>query len=124
MHRDLVQEHGGALGVRDESLIESALARPQHRWSYARRDVGLPVLAAAYAFGLAKIHGFVDGNKRIALLAAYTFLLINGLELEVSELQAVDIMVATARGKLSEHELAAWIRQNVVPFKGELDTLD
>ena len=116
IHADLIREHGGSLGVRDSGLIESALTRPQQKWIYARDEADLPNLAAAYGFGLAKNHGFVDGNKRVAFMAIYTFLLVNGLELDVEEPQAVDVMVALASGSLSEDQLAAWIRTNCVPF--------
>jgi death-on-curing protein len=116
IHADLVREHVGALGIRDLTLLESALARAQQAWTYGGDDTDLADLAAAYGFGLAKNHGYVDGNKRVAFMAMYVFLAINGLELDVAEPQAVDIVVALAGGRLSEKELAAWVRSNTVPL--------
>jgi death-on-curing protein len=114
MHVDLIREHGGSPGIREAGLIESALARPRQKWEYATVDIAM--LAAAYGFGLARSHGFIDGNKRIALMSIYTFLLVNGWELDATEPQAVDIMVGVANGSIGEEALAAWIRSNLVEF--------
>jgi len=116
MHADLIREHGGSTGVRDGNLIDSALARPRQKWSYDR-EVDLASLAAAYGYGLVKNHGFVDGNKRAAFVAIYVFLLLNQLELDVEEAQAVDIIVGVAEGSIVEDQLAAWIRQHTVRRK-------
>lgn len=115
MHVDLIQEHGGSAGIRDANQLASALARPKHKWAYDE-TVDLTALAAASGFGLARNHGFIDGNKRISLMSIYIFLLINGLELAASEPQAVDIMNGVASGSIGEEALTAWIRSNLVPF--------
>ena len=115
LHADQVLEHGGTLGIRDEGLLESALARPQQKWHY-EPGTDLATLAAAYAFGVAKNHPSIDGNKRAALVAAYTFLAINGLELEAPEPEAVSVILGTADGSLSEEDLASWIRSHLIPW--------
>jgi death-on-curing protein len=114
IHAELIREHGGSYGVRDEGLIEAALARPRQRWT-CHADAGLPELAAAYAFGLAKNHGFIDGNKRVAFMAAYAFLRTNGLRLVASEPEAYAVMIDVASGNLSEEDLGRWIRASVEP---------
>jgi len=83
IHQAQLREHGGTSGVRDEGLLESALARPRHKFAYAKR-ADVATLAAAYAFGLAKNHGYVDGNKRVAFVAAYVFLGLNGYDLDAT----------------------------------------
>jgi death on curing protein len=115
LHTDQIQEHGGSLGIRDEGLLESALARPQHKWHYDHAT-DLATLASAYAFGIAKNHPFIDGNKRAALVALYTFLALNGFELEAPEPEAVTVIVGTADGSLSEEVLASWIRTHLIPW--------
>ena len=115
LHADQVLEHGGSLGIRDEGLLESALARPQQKWHYAS-GTDLATLAAAYAFGIAKNHPFVDGNKRAALVAAYTFLAVNDFELDAPEPEAVSMILGTADGSLSEEDLASWIRSHLTPW--------
>ena len=114
MHTELIREHGGSYGVRDRNLLDSALARPRHRWSYGEAD--LSTLAAAYCFGLAKNHGYVDGNELLALIAMALFLRRNGLDLVASEPDAVMTMTDVAAGDLGEDELAAWIRANTEPL--------
>lgn len=116
LHADQILEHGGSIGIRDGGLLESALARPQQKWHY---DPGtdLAALAAAYSFGIAKNHPFIDGNKRAALVAAYTFLAINDLELEAPEPEAVTIILGTADGSLTEDDLASWIRAHLIPWE-------
>ena len=115
LHADQIIEHGGSPGIRDQGLLESALARPRHKWRY-EPETELAELAAAYAFGIAKNHPFVDGNKRTALLAAYTFLAINDFELEAPETEAVSMILGTADGSISEGELATWIRAHLIPW--------
>ena len=116
MHQAQLREHGGSPGVRDEGLLESALARPQHKYRYAAKpDLG--TLAAAYAFGLAKNHGFVDGNKRVAFVAAYVFLGLNGHELDATEHEVVVAIEGVAASRLSEVALAAWFRAKLQPRK-------
>jgi death on curing protein len=102
---------GGAAGVRDATLLASALDRPRNKFAYG--ETGLSALAAAYGFGIARNHPFVDGNKRTALLAIYTFLGLNDVEFEADEAKAAAVIEALAAGRLSEAELAAWIEQNV-----------
>lgn len=111
VHNDQLREHGGLPGIRDENLLESALARPQQKWHYAD-NTDVPMLAAAYAFGLVKNHPYRDGNKRIGFLAIVTFLGINGLELDATEADVVAEIVALASGGVSEEALADWVRQH------------
>jgi death on curing protein len=106
MHNDQLREHGGLPGVRDENVLESALARPQQKWHYA--DV--PTLAAAYGFGLVKNHPYRDGNKRIGFLAMVTFLEMNGHEFDATDAEVVSEILALADGRLSEAELTDWVR--------------
>ena len=112
IHLDQLQQHGGRHGVRDEAVIESALARPRQKWQY-ESSCEIPSLAAAYAYGLARNHGFVDGNKRVAFLALYVFLGLNGLSFEASEEEVVAVIRDVASGRLGEDEVAAWVRRNV-----------
>jgi len=114
LHDASIREFGGLHGVRDAGLIESALARPINLWTYAPES-DLADLAAAYAFGLAKNHGFVDGNKRIGFIAMGAFLFINGQLLEAPESEAVMVMLELAAGERSETELASWIREHLQP---------
>jgi death-on-curing protein len=107
--RQLVR-FGGAPGLRDEGALRSALERPVNKWHYENAD--LPVLAGAYAFGLAKNHPFVDGNKRIAFISMVAFLRKNGVPFRPDAAQATAIMVAVAAGEVSEESLAQWIRDN------------
>ena len=112
IHSDQLREHGGLPGVRDENVLESALARPQQKWHYA--DVAdVFTLAAAYAFGLVKNHPYRDGNERIGFLAMATFLGINGHELDATDADVVAEILALADGSVSEDGLADWIRQHV-----------
>jgi death-on-curing protein len=106
---DLIREHGGMPGLRDEHALESALARPLQRRAYdAKAD--LANLAAAYGHGLATGHPFNDGNKRIAFVTMAVFLELNGVELEADEAEVVTVMLALAAGEMSEDQLASWVR--------------
>lgn len=116
VHLDLIRTHGGLAGLRDENALESALARPRHRWSYAR-DVRVETLAAAYGYGLAHNHPYRDGNKRVAFLVMLVFLGLNGYDLEAPEGEVVATMVRLAAGDLTEAALARWLRQRVVPCR-------
>ena len=109
VHHDQLREHGGRPGVRDEGLLESALARPQQKWHYGGKP-DLPALAAAYAFGLAQNHPYIDGNKRVAFLAMVTFLGLNGYDFDAQDVDVVDTILGLAAGRLSEDELADWVR--------------
>lgn len=113
VHDEQLAEHGGGIGVRDSGLLESALVRPQNRLAY---DISadLPALAAAYAFGLARNHPFVDGNKRTAFVAAELFLELNGMTLTASDDDCVLTMVRLAAGEIEEEAFAAWLRENSV----------
>jgi len=110
MHDQQLDEHGGAPGLRDEGLLESALARAQNLHVYGETD--LCTLAAAYAVGIARNHPFVDGNKRTAFLTAYVFLRLNGRTLIASEADAAEIMIATAAGSVSDQAFADWLRSH------------
>jgi death-on-curing protein len=113
IHDEQLAIHGGASGLRDDGMLESALDRPRNRWAYESAE--LAELAAAYAFGIARNHPFVDGNKRTALLALYTFLGVNGYDFVVAEAEAAAIILALAAGEVSEESLARWIRDNWPP---------
>lgn len=111
LHEESLALFGGARGLRDEGLLDSALARPVNRFEYGERD-DLPALAAAYGYGLAKNHPFVDGNKRAAFLGLGLFLALNGLRLKADPLDAIRTILALAAGELDESQLAEWIRGN------------
>jgi death-on-curing protein len=110
---DLVREHGGMPGMRDENGLESALARPRQRRAY-KPEADLAELAAAYGHGLAANHPFNDGNKRIAFLVMAVFLELNGRELAAPETEVVTVMLAVAAGELDEEGLASWLRSRLV----------
>ena len=112
IHDRQIAEHGGLDGVRDLGPIESALARPQNLAAYGSPDAA--DLAAAYAFGLARNHGFTDGNKRITWVAARLFLADNGCRLAFDKADAVRTVEALAGGQLSEAEFALWLRERIV----------
>ena len=111
IHNDQLREHGGLPGVRDENVLESALARAQQKWHYAE-DRAIPSLAAAYAFGLVRNHPYRDGNKRIGLLAMATFLGLNGYELTATEGEVVHAIVALAAGTTSEEAFSNWVTEH------------
>ena len=110
IHEEQLRQFGGPWGLRDQGLLESALGRPRHKYSYGDDD--LAILAAAYGFGLARKHAFIDGNKRIAFLAIVTLLGLNGIEFVVPEPEAVVMMLAVAAGEVDEEGLARWIGDN------------
>lgn len=114
IHHEQLAEHGGATGVRDEGLFESAVMRPRNLAAYEQPDVF--ELAAAYAVGLAKNHPFVDGNKRTAYVAMELFLWLNGLELLATDADCVITMLGVAAGDIKEAELADWLRQQTEPI--------
>jgi death-on-curing protein len=111
IHSDQLREHGGLPGVRDENVLESALARAQQKWHYGK-NTDIPVLAAAHAFGLVRNHPYRDGNKRIGFLAMVAFLGINGYAFEATDADVVTQFVALAAGEVSEDQLADWIRKH------------
>ena len=110
MHDRQLAEHGGGEGVRDAGLLESALQRPVNKFAYGEPD--LFDLAAAYAYGIARNHPFVDGNKRTALVASFTFLKLNGLRMTSTQAENVAVFLALAAGELDEDALAAWLREH------------
>jgi death on curing protein len=113
LHGRSLQQFGGPPGIRDDNLFESALARPRNL--FADTGIGdIPLLAASYAFGLAKNHAFVDGNKRVAFQAMTLFLALNGYSLVADKADAITTFLSLAAGDLSEDELAAWIRGHMV----------
>jgi death-on-curing protein len=116
IHFDLLLGHGGMFGVRDEGLLESALDRVRNRWLY-EPESDLAALAAAYGSGLTTNHPFADGNKRVALMAMYVFLAVNGRRLVAPEAEAALVVLEVARGRLGEAELAAWLRRQTRPVK-------
>ena len=113
-HEEQLAEHGGAAGLRDRGISESALARPQNLAFYGEPDVAK--LAAAYGFGLATNHAFIDGNKRVALVAMESFLLLNGFQLTADDGQAVLVILSVASSAFGESELADWITKRIEPL--------
>lgn len=111
LHDESLAEHGGASGIRDEGLLDAALARPRNLAAYGEPDAS--DLAAGYGFGLAKNHAFVNGNKRAAFLAVGLFLWLNGYRLAASQAEATLTMLALAAGELDEAAFANWIRAHV-----------
>lgn len=109
-HLRQLAEHGGGEGIRDQGLLDSALNRPLNKFAYEEPD--LFDLAAAYAYGIATNHPFVDGNKRTAYVAALTFLRINGYRVEASAPEKYETFIHLAAGELNEEELAAWFRRS------------
>jgi death on curing protein len=115
IHDEQIAEHGGLPGVRDMALLLSALARPQNLEAYGEPDVA--GLAAAYAFGIARNHPFLDGNKRTALVvAAGVFLPLNGFELAASDMEMVEVMLSVAENSILEEDFAAWLRARIRPY--------
>lgn len=111
IHDRQLAEHGGSPGLRDEGALESAIARPQNKWSYGEDD--LCALAAAYAFGVARNHPFADGNKRTAWVLARLFLRLNGVTIVFQPAEAIATVLALAAGDLAEDELATWFRDHL-----------
>ncbi len=110
IHEHQIRQHGGGSGVRDEGLFESALARPINAFSYGEGD--LCALAASYAYGIARNHPFVDGNKRTAFVVSALFLQVNGLQLIADEATATHAVLMLAAGDFTEAEFAQWLRDN------------
>jgi len=119
VHDEQLTEHGGLPGIRDLGAVQSALARPRNLASYEDCD-NLARLAAAYGYGIAKNHGFADGNKRTALVTADMFLMLNGYELTSSPAENVMTILGVAEGSISEEELAAWIGNNIQELPDKL----
>ena len=113
LHAESLAEHGGSPGLRDEGLLDSALARPQNLLAYGEPDAA--ALAAAYGSGVARNHPFIDGNKRAALLSIGLFLHLNGWRLTASQADTTRTMLALAAGDLPEDTLADWLRRHAAP---------
>lgn len=112
IHEDQIAQHGGSPGIRDENLLSASLARPRHLFTYG--EPTLFDLAAAYGYGLAKNHPFIDGNKRTAFAVMATFLVINGYWLEVPEMEVVAIMERLATDEENQDSIAKWLEENSV----------
>jgi death on curing protein len=112
MHARQLAEHGGGAGIRDDGLLESALQRPENKVLYGEPDVA--DIAAAYAYGIARNHPFIDGNKRTALVASRTFLLYNGYQITATKEERLNTFLALADGSLSEDALAEWFRSHLL----------
>lgn len=110
-HDEQLRNFGGPSGIRDRTLLESAVARAQYKWTYGEAD--LAALAASYAFGIAKNHPFVDGNKCSSLLALVTLLALNGIAFKVPETDLAAAILALAAGELDEAGLAKWVKDRV-----------
>jgi death on curing protein len=117
-HAEALAEHGGAEGVRDEGLLESALARPKNVFAYeGTKD--LARLAAVYAVGIVRNHPFVDGNKRVAFIALALFLALNGMRLRADQVDAFHQIYRAASGEITEEQLSRWVQENAVAAKSE-----
>lgn len=112
VHDMQLAEHGGGAGLRDDHLLESALAKPHNLAAYAEPDAA--ALAASYGYGLSRNHAFIDGNKRTGLVAAELFLGLNGWRLVVTDSDCVLTMLAVASGDITEDEFAGWLRENII----------
>jgi death on curing protein len=117
VHDEQLAEHGGAAGTRDDGLLQSALARPRNLATYGDPDVA--DLAAAYGFGIARNHPFVDGNKRTAFVAVELFLALNEAELTAADADCVMTMLDVAAGSIDEPTFAAWIRAHLAPRQSQ-----
>lgn len=113
VHKRQLAEHGGGMGVRDTGLLESALLRPQNIYTYSNGEASLAQLAAAYAYGLARNHPFVDGNKRTSLVLSLLFLKLNNKTPSASQEELYAVFMALAEGNLSESELANWFESKL-----------
>jgi death-on-curing protein len=113
IHEAQIAEHGGSAGIRDAGLLQSALARPRNLLAYGAPDCA--DLAAAYGFGIARNHPFIDGNKRTAFVVAELFLELNGHELVANDIECVMTMLAVAAGDIDETSFAAWLRDHTHP---------
>jgi death-on-curing protein len=118
MHAELIAEHGGRAGIRDEGLLSSALARPRNKRAYGA-TTSLFGLAAAHGVAIVRNHPFVDGNKRLALMVMYVFLEINGYLLAAPEVDAADITLRLAAGEVDEKELSGWLKANSAPSRAK-----
>jgi death-on-curing protein len=114
MHQQQICEHGGPHGVRDEGLLDSALARARNLFLYGGDEIDLAALAASYGCGLTKNHGYIDGNKRIAFMSMFAFLRVNEERIQATEPEVVTLMMSLADGTVNDTALAAWLRTHTV----------
>lgn len=112
LHEESLAEFGGARGLRDAGLLDSALARPRNKYAYESEE-RISILAAAYCYGIVKNHAFVDGNKRAAFLSIGLFLFINGWKLTAMPIDAIHMMLSVANSDVDEDGLARWIEENI-----------
>jgi death-on-curing protein len=112
LHDEQLAEHGGRVGLRDEGLLDSALARPKNAFAFAA-ETDLATLAAAYAIAIAKNHPFIDGNKRVSNVVTFMFLALNGRNLQADASEQVRVWLAIANGSMSEEQVADWIRNHM-----------
>ncbi|MDZ7829479.1 MAG: type II toxin-antitoxin system death-on-curing family toxin [Halofilum sp. (in: g-proteobacteria)] len=115
IHDRQLSEHGGSPGVRDRAALESALARPRQLRAYGETDVDIPAMAAAYTFGIARNHPFVDGNKRTAYVVCRTFMILNGWDLVGPVTERYPVFLGVAAGDMAEEELVDWLRAHARP---------
>lgn len=118
IHEEQLAEHGGQAGVRDENLLASAIGRPRNLFAYTDPTPTIAMLAASYAFGIARNHAFLDGNKRTALVVCRTFLILNGLDLTASPDERYRVFLGLAAGTVTEAELADWLTKNTAATAG------
>jgi death on curing protein len=119
IHAEQLAEHGGQAGVREMSLLESAIGRPRHLFAYTDPTPTVVELAASYAFGIARNHAFLDGNKRTAYVVCRLFLVQNGVDMMASSDERYSVFLGLAAGTVSEAELAEWLRQHTRPMADE-----
>src|SRR5438034_2660610 len=117
IHKRQLAEHGGADGVRDEGLLDSALSRARNRFAYEDPTPTIPMLAASYAFGIARNHAFIDGNKRTAAVVCEAFLELNGFVLDATDAELYPVFLSLAEGSLSESDLATWLTAHTRPVE-------
>ena len=115
IHKRQLAEHGGGSGIRDSNLLESALAKPKNIYVYAPDQTNIPLLAASYAFGIARNHPFVDGNKRTAFVVSLLFLKLNGYVVQAIQENLYKTFMALADGSMSEEQLASWFSSVAIP---------
>jgi death-on-curing protein len=115
MHAEQLQRHGGAFGLRDENMLESAMARAENKANYG--DPTIEELAAAYLFGIARNHAFIDGNKRTAIVAAGAFLVLNGYQLVADQGTVYEFVMGVASGEIGEDGAAAFFRDHIEPIE-------
>ena len=117
IHARQIAEHGGSAGIRDKSLLQSALTRSQQLYAYGDPSPDMAALAASLAYGISKNHPFIDGNKRMAAVLCELFIVINGMGLEASDQEMLSVFMALAEGSLNENQLADWIRPRLTQLR-------